>query len=109
MSNIHFNRTDSLICFIQVMFSFVRLYSDNVLGIETCGLPDELLTEILGDRVQRHLRTLRDSGHLQGCRYNPFARQCCNTRDSTGKSNIAHLDLSPLTKGSYQLLANNGS
>ena len=81
------------------MFSFVRLYSDNVLGMETCGLPDELLTEILGERVQRHLRAWRDSGHLQGCRYNPFGRQCCNTRDSTGKLNFIYSNLSPLIKG----------
>ena len=72
------------------MFSFVKLYSDNILGMETCGLPDELLIEILGERVQRHLRTLRDSGHLQGCRYNPFARQCCNIRDNTGKLSVEY-------------------
>lgn len=91
------------------MFSFVRLYSDNVLGMETCGLPDELLTQILGDRVQRHLRTLRDSGHLQGCRYNPIARQCCNTRDGTGKLNFTYFNLSPLIKGSHQLQASKES
>lgn len=87
------------------MLSFVGLYSDNVLGIETCGLPDELLIEILGERVQRHLRTLRDSGHLQGCRYNPFTRQCCNTRDNTGKLSVEYLNVFPLIKGSQHVQA----
>lgn len=89
MFNTHFFTRFFDFPFLQVMFSFVKLYSDNVLGMETCGLPDELLTEILGDRVQRHLRTQRNARHLQGCRYNPSARQCCNTRDSIGKSRLA--------------------
>jgi len=63
----------------------VKLYSDNVLGMETCGLSEELLAEILDERVQRHLKLQREAGHLQGCRYNPLARQCCNTRDGNGR------------------------
>lgn len=86
VSNIYFVLTAILFFVPQVMFSFVKLYSDNVLGMDTCGLPDELLTEILGERVQRHLRTQRDDRKLQGCRYNPSARECCNTRDIRGKS-----------------------
>ncbi|XP_022781591.1 uncharacterized protein LOC111322703 isoform X2 [Stylophora pistillata] len=69
---------------VQVMLSFVKLYSDNVLGMDTCGLTDELLTELLGERVQRHLRTQRDERKIQGCRYNPLAGQSCNTTDLRG-------------------------
>ena len=61
------------------------LYSDNILGMETCGLPEDLLTEILDDQVQRHLKLQQQAGHLRGCRYNPAARQGCNTRDSSGR------------------------
>lgn len=84
---------------MQVILSFVKLYSDNVLGMETCGLPEEHLAEILDERVQRHLSLQREAGLLRGCRYNPLVRQCCNTRDSNGRSSffnpmsVLHIDL----------------
>lgn len=67
-----------------MILSFITLYSDNVLAMETCGLPEELLAEILDEHVQRDLRLLREAGRLQGCRYNPLERRCCNRRDSRG-------------------------
>ena len=69
---------------MQVILAFVKLYSDNVLGMEVCGLPQEDLVKILDERVWRHLTLQREAGQLQGCRYNASARQCCNKRDNNG-------------------------
>ena len=70
------------------MLSFVKLYSDNVFAMDTCGLTDEILTDLLGERVQRLLRTQRDEGKLHGCRHNPLASQSCNTTDFQGRSSV---------------------
>ncbi|XP_074613396.1 uncharacterized protein LOC141873316 isoform X2 [Acropora palmata] len=54
---------------IQVVNSFVKLYSDSILAMETCGLQENVLTEVLDERLQRYLKLEREAGHLQGCRY----------------------------------------
>ncbi|KAK2563687.1 hypothetical protein P5673_012666 [Acropora cervicornis] len=53
----------------QVVNSFVKLYSDSILAMETCGLQENVLTEVLDERLQRYLKLEREAGHLQGCRY----------------------------------------
>ena len=37
--------------------------------METCGLQENVLTEVLDERLQRYLKLEREAGHLQGCRY----------------------------------------
>lgn len=75
-------RVDLNFLVVQVILAFVKLYSDSVLAMEVCGLPEEDLVEILDEQVWRHLTLQRVDGQLQGCRYNTSARQCCNTRDN---------------------------
>lgn len=65
----------------QVVHSFVKLYLDSVLAIETCGLQDEVLAEIVDGRLLRHLTLEREAGNIS---YHTVG-QFWNTMDTIGR------------------------
>lgn len=54
------------------MCTFIVQYSDNLLGLDTCGLSDELLLIAMDEPLHEHYKTEEAAGRLVSCCYHFF-------------------------------------
>lgn len=73
-----------LLFFFQIVKEMILLYNDSLLAVETCGLTDSELRDVIGERLARDLLDKYIEGRLAGCRHNPGRRVRCNTTNSKG-------------------------
>ncbi len=70
--------------FFKMIQSLALFYGYYVIGCESCGISDEVLKPIIGERCSTRSLSLIQENGVRPCRHGTAGLERCNTADSQG-------------------------